>query len=104
MQLFIVVVFYKLKPIQNTTNITEIIKNSLNLVPRTKTQIGENFSPIVYSTNLTLHTSSTIVLALNALLTCTGHQSEQLIAPSHLLWRRTQSVKNMCQFFYQCTQ
>ena len=30
-QIFIAVVFYKLKPIQNTTNITEITKISLKL-------------------------------------------------------------------------
>ena len=51
MKVFITVVFCKLKPIQNTTNITEITKISLNLsISHTKQiQIGENFSPIVHS-------------------------------------------------------
>ena len=50
-QLFIVAVFYEFKPIQNTTNITEITENSLKLsTSHIKIQIGENFSPIVYST------------------------------------------------------
>ena len=50
-QLFIVVVFYKLKPIQNTTNITEITQKFIKLgTSHTKIQIGENFPPIVYST------------------------------------------------------
>ena len=57
-----------------------------------KYPIGENFSPIVYSTNLTHPTSPTIVLAPNVILTHTDHQSEQIIAPTHLLWRRTHRV------------
>ena len=34
-KLFIVALFYKINPTQNTTNITEITKNSLNSVSRT---------------------------------------------------------------------
>ena len=104
-QLFIVVVFYKLKPIQSTTNTTEITKNLLNLVPRTIIQIGEKFSPIVYSTNLSLYTFLTIVLTLIAFLTCTCHQSDQIIAPIHLLCRRTHRVlKTHITFLSSCTQ
>ena len=49
-QNFIVALFYKLNPAQNTTIIAENTENSLNSVPRTikiKIQIGEKFSPIV---------------------------------------------------------
>ena len=49
-QNFIVELFYKLNPTQNTTVIAENTENLLNLVPRTiklKIQIGEKFSPIV---------------------------------------------------------
>ena len=49
-QNFIVALFYKLNPTQNTTVIAENTENSLNSVPCTikiKIQIGEKFSPIV---------------------------------------------------------
>ena len=49
-QNFIVALFYKLNPTQNTTIIAENTENSLNLVPHTiklKIQIGGKFSPIV---------------------------------------------------------
>ena len=95
-QLFTVVVLYKIKPVQNTTDITEITKKIIKLSTLHKIQIGENFSPIVYSTNLTLCTSLTIVLALNFLLTYTGHQSEQIIAPIHLLGRKMHRVLKTC--------
>ena len=51
-QIFITVVFHKLKSIQNTTNTTEITEISLNLITlHTKQiQIGEDFSPIISST------------------------------------------------------
>ena len=52
MQNFIVALFYKIDPTQNTTIIAENTKNSSNLVPHTikiKIQIGEKFSPIVVS-------------------------------------------------------
>ena len=58
---------FQLKPIQNTTNITEITKISLKLgTSHTKQiQIDENFSPIAHSTkkhkNLALLTFLTIV-------------------------------------------
>ena len=58
-KLFIVAIFYQINPIQNTTNITEITKNSLNLVPHTNLKIGEKFSLIVVIAiqhNLTLPT------------------------------------------------
>ena len=44
--------------------------------------------------NLALLTSLTIVLALKVFLTCTGQKSAQIIAPSHLLWRRSTEVLN----------
>ena len=104
-QLFLVVVFYKLKSIQNTTNITEITGNSLKLstLHSKQIQIGKNFPPIVYSTkaqNLTLLTFLTIVLTLNPLLTCTGQQSEQVIAPIQLLWRRMHRVLKIHVTFF----
>ena len=49
-QNFIVALFYKINPAQNTTIIAENTENSLNLVPHTieiTIQIGEKFSPIV---------------------------------------------------------
>ena len=57
-KLFIVAIFYQINPIQNTTNITEITENLLNLVPHTNLKIGERFSLIVFIAiqhNLTLH-------------------------------------------------
>ena len=66
-QLFIVVVFYKLIPMQNTTDITEIIKNLLKLVPHTlKFKLVNNSHPLSTTQNLTLLTFFTIVLALIA--------------------------------------
>ena len=49
-QNFIVALFYKLNPTQNTTIIAENTEYSLNSVPCTikiKIQIGQKFSPIV---------------------------------------------------------
>ena len=49
-QNFIVALFYKLNPAQNTTIIAENTENLLNSVPCTikiQIQIGEKFSPIV---------------------------------------------------------
>ena len=34
-KLFVVAIFYQINPIQNTTNITDITENSLNLVHHT---------------------------------------------------------------------
>ena len=60
-QLFVVVVFYKLNPIQNTTNTTQITENSLKLsTSHIKIQIGENLSPIVYSIKSTKSGTSQI--------------------------------------------
>ena len=61
-QLFIIAVFYKVKPMQNTTNITEITENSLKLSTshNKQIQIGQNFSPIVYSTKSTKSDTSHI--------------------------------------------
>ena len=60
-QLFIVV-FYKLKPIQNTTNITEITKNFLNLVPHMQIfKLVRISHPLCTTQNLTLLTFLTIV-------------------------------------------
>ena len=56
---FIVALFYKTIPTQNTTNITEITKNLLKLVPHTNLKFGEKFTLIVFITiqhNLTLLT------------------------------------------------
>ena len=84
-QLFFVV-FYKLKPIQNTTNITEITENLLNSVPHTLKFKLVTISHLLSTTqNLILLIFLTIVLALNAFLTCRGQQSEQITAPIHLL-------------------
>ena len=50
MQNFVVALFYKINPVQNTTIIAENTENSLNSVPHTIEiiiQIGEKFSPIV---------------------------------------------------------
>ena len=41
---FIVAIFYRINPAQNTKNITEITKNSLSSVPYTYFKIGEKFS------------------------------------------------------------
>ena len=49
-QNFILALFYKLNPAQNTTIIAENTKNLLNTVPHTINiiiKIGEKFSPIV---------------------------------------------------------
>ena len=49
-QNFIVSLFYKINPVQNTTIIAESTENLLNSVPHTieiTIQIGEIFSPIV---------------------------------------------------------
>ena len=49
-QNFIVALFYKINPVQNTTIVAENTENSLNSVPHTIEiiiQIGEKFSPIV---------------------------------------------------------
>ena len=49
-QNFVVALFYKINPVQNTTIIAENTENLLNLVPHTIEiiiQIGEKFSPIV---------------------------------------------------------
>ena len=49
-QNFVVALFYKLNPAQNTTIIAENTKKLLNLVSctrKSKSQIGEKFSPIV---------------------------------------------------------
>ena len=48
-QNFVVALFNKISPVQNTTIIAENTKNSLHLVPHTieiTIQIGEKFSPI----------------------------------------------------------
>ena len=50
-KLFIAAIVYQINPIQNTTNITEITKNSLNSVPHTNLKIGEKFSLIVSHCN-----------------------------------------------------
>ena len=78
--LFVVALFYKITPTQNTTIIREITENSLNSVPYTYLKIGEKFSLIVYITiqyNLTL---LTFFSYCHKFLTCTGVQSEQIIA------------------------
>ena len=49
-QNFIVALFYKINPVQNTTIIAENTENLLHSVPHTieiTIQIGEKFSPIV---------------------------------------------------------
>ena len=48
-QRFVVALFYKINPVQNTTIIAENTENSLNSVPHTieiTIQIGEKLSPI----------------------------------------------------------
>ena len=77
---FIVALFYKINPTQNTRNITEITKNLLNSVPHTNLKIGEKFSLIVYITiqhNLILLTYYSYC---HKFLTHTEVQCEQLIA------------------------
>ena len=101
-----VTLFYKINPIQNTTNITEITNNLLKLVPHTNLKIGEKFSLIVLIAiqhNLTLLTFSSYC---RKILTGTRVQSEQLIAHNLSIVERENavSVTNMRQFFHLCTQ
>ena len=53
---------------------------------------------------MTLLTFSAIVSTMNTILTSTGLQSEQIIAPIYLLWRRTYRVlKNTPFLLLMCT-
>ena len=104
-------IFYKLKPIQSTTNIMEITENLLKSQYLTqKTHILQILVRFQHNTlefltyylhhkisqNPALLTVLTIVLILNAFLTYTGQQGEQIIAPSHLLLRLAHRVLNTC--------
>ena len=74
-QFFVVALFYKLNPTQNTTNITKITENLLNSVPHAiNNKNSKIFSLIVCSRNLTLIMLSHYCLALNVFLTCTSLQ------------------------------
>ena len=91
-KLFIVAIFYQINPTQNTTNITEITKNSLNSVPHTNLKIGEKFSLIVFIAiqhNLTLLTFFSYCCKF---LTGTRIQSEQLIAQKSAIVKRKDVV------------
>ena len=64
MQKFIVVLFYKINPVQITTIIAENTENLLNSVPHTiesSIQNCEKFSPIV-KLNLALFSSATAIV------------------------------------------
>ena len=94
---FIVALFYKTNPTQNTTNITEITKSSLNLVPHTYFKVGEKFPLIVY---LTIQCNLTLLIFLSychTFLTSTGVQSEQIFAHnlSIVVKQNAVSVTNM---------
>ena len=100
-KLFIVAIFYQTNPIQNTTNITEISKNSLNSVPQTNFKIGEKFSligVIAIQHNLTL---LTLFSYCRKFLTGTRVQSEHLIAHNSAIVKRKDvvSVTNMRHSF-----
>ena len=63
-QNFIVALFYKINPVQNTTIIAEYTENLLNSVPHTIEiiiQISEKFSPIVKQ-NLAFFSSATAIV------------------------------------------
>ena len=79
-KLSIVEIFYQINPILNTTNITEIIENSLNSVPCTNFNIGEKFSLIVFIAIQHNFTLLTFFAYCCKFLTGTRVQSEQLIA------------------------
>ena len=102
---FIVALFYNINNTQNTTNITEITENLLNLVPRTNLKIGEKYSLIVYITIQHKLTLLTYYSYCHKFLTCTGVQSEQLIAHNSSIVARENavSVTNMQHLFYPCT-
>ena len=90
----------QIKPVQNTTNTTEITENSFNLVPHTlKLKLVRISHPLSTTQNRTFFTFLTIVLALNAFLTCTGQRSEQIITPIHLVWKRMHRVLKTCITF-----
>ena len=84
MQNFIVALFYKLNPTQNTTIIAENTENSLNLVPHTikiKIPSGEKFSPIV-AQNFGIFSSANPIVS-GTIANCSYTKSvkqEQLIA------------------------
>ena len=103
---FIVMLFYKINPTKNTTNITNITENSLNLVPHTNLKIGEKFSLFVYTT---IQHNLKFLFPFSyshKIPTHTGVQSEQLIAHNSPIVARENmvSVTNMQHSFYLCTQ
>ena len=97
---FVVALSYKINPTQNTTNITEITKNSLNLVPCTYFKIGEKFLQIFHITiqcNLTLLTFSSYC---HKFLRSTGVQSEQLIAHNLSIVVKENAVLQTCDISF----
>ena len=101
--IFIATVYIKLKSHRDMTNITETTKILLNFstshTKQIQIQIGGKFLLLSRAQILAHLTFLTIVLALNTFLKHTGWQSEQIIAPRLLLWRRSTEVLNTCVTF-----
>ena len=98
MQIFIVIVFSKLKSNREHheyhRNYGKFVKLwYLTHLENSNSNLWEILA-FVYSTNLALLTFPTIVVALKTFLTCAGQQTEQIIAHIQPLWRGSTEVLN----------
>ena len=99
-QNFIVTLFYKINPVQNTTIIAENTEISLHLVPHTieiTIQISEKFSPIVSKIwhFLKCHSYCHTTITNCSYPNC---QKEQLIAHKVYCERKCTKVLQTCDF------
>ena len=99
-QIFIVALFYKINPAQNTTIIAENTENLSNSVPHTikiKIQSGEKFSPIVVH-NFGIFSSAKPIVS-GTIANCSYTKSvkqEQIIAHKVYCERKCTTVLQTC--------